>query len=244
VTSSEQSNSYSRNWFEFFHADIDAARTSREIDFICRCVPQPDFQKVLDVCCGMGRHSRELSERGYAVTGVDRDIGAIERARQLAGGASYITGDIRDYQSKPEWFDAVIIMGQSFGQFDEATNLDLLRRLAVGVRKHGRIILDLWNPDFFKVHQGERDLETLRGVVRENKHVEGNRLFTDLKYPDGSREEFDWQLFSPPEMERFAKTVELELTRSCSGFDAEKPPSPADPRIQFVLERSWQSLNQ
>jgi SAM-dependent methyltransferase len=233
----EGANVYSRQWFEFFHQNIDEGRTSREVNFVCRYAPQSEFQKILDVCCGMGRHSRALSKCGYAVTGIDRDIDAVATARQLTGGASYIIADIRDYQLGPESLDAVIVMGQSFGHFDEATNLDILRRLADGVRKRGRIILDLWDPEFFKVHQEARDLNTSRGVVRESKRVEDDRLFVELQYPDGTEEKFEWQLFKPPEMERFAEPLGLVLSISCSNFDKMKTPSSTEPRIQFVLER-------
>src|ERR1700731_3096037 len=160
----EEANVYSRHWFEFFHVPIDEERTIRETEFVCSCAPRSEFQKILDVCCGMGRHARALCNRGYAVTGMDRDSDAIAKARQLAGRESYVTADIRDYQPATEALHAIVLMGQSFGYFDETTNRDLLRRLALGIRKGGRVILDLWNPEFFEAHQGARDLETARGI--------------------------------------------------------------------------------
>lgn len=237
VTSDEkQTNAYSREWFEFFHADIAEARTLREIDFILRFAPQPEYQKILDVCCGMGRHARALSERGYAITGIDRDKSAIEKARQSGGGASYIVADIRNYRIASP-FDAVIIMGQSFGHFDTPTNLEVLQRLAHGVRKCGRIILDLWNPEFFLAHPGERELATSKGIVREFKRVDGDRLFVELTFPSGARECFEWQLFTPEQIDGLAKASGLSVVAACGGFDAESLPSPDDPRIEFVLER-------
>ena len=68
-----QPNAYSSKWFEFFHVGIDESRTIRETEFVCGCAPLPDFRNILDVCCGMGRHARKLSERGYSATGIDRD---------------------------------------------------------------------------------------------------------------------------------------------------------------------------
>lgn len=236
MTSSAKANSYSRNWFEFFHLGIDEARTNREVEFICRCLPRPEFQAILDICCGIGRHARELSARGYSVVGVDRDDQAITAARELDGGPDYIHADIREYQPVPIKMDGVIVMGQSFGHFDESTNDSILFRLASGVRDRGRVILDLWNPDFFAAHQGERELKTPRGNVRELKRFDGERLFVQLDYPDGGQEKFEWQLFSPEQMERLAKAVGLHVLNSCSGFDLRNPPSPADPRLQFVLE--------
>ena len=43
------------------------------------CWPQPPagFPALLDVCCGPGRHAGALAARGYRVTGVDANAGAI-----------------------------------------------------------------------------------------------------------------------------------------------------------------------
>jgi SAM-dependent methyltransferase len=230
-------NVYSRQWFEFFHVSIDEARTIQETTFVCRCAPLPDFRKLVDVCCGMGRHARALSSRGYSVTGIDRDSDAITKARELAGGPSYVHADIRDYRLEPGAFDVAIVMSQSFGYFDAATNRDVLGRLAASVREGGRVILDLWNQDFFATHQRERELETASGVVRESKHLNGDRLRVQLDYPDGAHEQFEWQLFTPAQMISLAQSVGLALLLSCTDFDATSPTSPAKPRIQFLLER-------
>jgi len=230
-------NVYSRQWFEFFHDGIDEARTIQEATFVCRCAPLPDFRKLVDVCCGMGRHTRALSSRGYSVIGIDRDADIISKARELAGGPNYEVADIRKYRPEPGAFDVAIVMSQSFGYFDAATNRDVLGRLAAGLRKGGRVILDLWNQEFFAAHQGERELETTSGVVRESKRLNADRLRVQLDYPDGAHEEFEWQLFTPAQMISLAQSVGLALLLSCTDFDMTIPTSPAKPRIQFLLER-------
>jgi len=185
----------------------------------------------------MGRHARALSSRGYSVIGIDRDADIISKARELAGGPNYVIADIREYRPEPGAFDVAIVMSQSFGYFDAATNRDVLGRLAASVREGGRIILDLWNQDFFATHQRERELKMPGGVVRESKRIAGDRLFAHLDYPDGDHEQFEWQLFSPAQMISLAQSVGLALLLSCTDFDMTIPASPAKPRIQFLLER-------
>jgi SAM-dependent methyltransferase len=234
---SAELNSYSRRWFEFFHDGIDEERTFRETEFICRCAPSPEFREILDVCCGKGRHACALASHGYSVTGIDRDAGAIATARTTVADACLVVADIRNYEPEPGRFDGAIVMGQSFGHFDAQTNRDVLNRLANGLREDGRVVLDLWNREFFAAHQGERELTTPRGSVRERKRVDGDRLFVKLTYPDGAEENFGWQLFTEAQMNKFAKSAGLSLILSCAGFDYEILPSPANPRIQFVLAR-------
>jgi SAM-dependent methyltransferase len=234
-----ETNAYSPQWFEFFHLSIEEARTTEETDFICQCAPLVEFRRVVDFCCGMGRHARALSSRGYSVLGVDRDASAIAiaKAHNLTGKSNYTIADIREYQLEHDAFDVAIVMGQSFGHFDAVTNRDVLARLATGVRKRGRIVLDLWNLEFFATHQGERELKALQGVVREIKRVNDGRLFVRLDYPNGAQERFEWQLFAPVEMKQLGETLGLVLLASCTKFDTTMIPSPTEPRIQFVLER-------
>jgi SAM-dependent methyltransferase len=83
------------------------------------------------------------------VLGLDRDADVIAKARALDGGPSYVNTHIREYRPEPNAFDVAIIMSQSFGHFDAATNRDVLGQLAAGVREGGRVILDLWSPRIF-----------------------------------------------------------------------------------------------
>jgi SAM-dependent methyltransferase len=229
-------NQYSPQWFDFFHAGISAERTLRETDFLVRHLPLPAFRRVADVCCGMGRHARALSERGYSVTGVERDAAAIQQARTLGGGPQYECADVLQWSPPAASFDAMIIMGQSFGYFDPETNFSLLRRLAEGLRSGGRLVLDLWNPEFFLAHQGEREFTLPRGTVKEFKHVESGRLHVRLDYPDNTRELFSWQLFSPGDLATFTNPAGLLPVHTNSGF-SDAAPSENVPGWQCVLQK-------
>jgi SAM-dependent methyltransferase len=230
-------NAYSHRWFEFFHAGISQTRTMQEAAFVCHWAPLPDFRKILDVCCGMGRHARVLSSQGYSVTGVERDSHALAKARELGGGPTYVHADVRDYRPEPSAFDIAMIMSQSFGYFDATTNREVLGRVADGVCEGGRVILDLWSTEFFVEHQGQYEFKTPGGVVQETKRVEDDRLFVHLDYPDGGEDNFEWQLFSPKQMISMAKSVGLRQLFACTDFDEAMPPSPTNPRVQFLFER-------
>lgn len=216
---SRLSNVYSQRWFESFHLTIPNARTRLEVGLICEFAPLPDFARIADVCCGAGRHSRALAERGYLVTGIDRDPAIIAKASELGGGPSYIEGDLRHYAPDPAAYDMTVIMGQSHGHFDAATNAAILQRLAAGLRDRGSILLDLWNPDFFAAHQGKRDLPGAGGVVSETKLVRDGRLLVHLGYPDGDEEDFEWELFTPEEMSAMAGPLGLRVIACCTDFD-------------------------
>ena len=80
--------------------------------------------RILDLCCGVGRHSLELAERGYDVTGVDRTASYIETARQQAEernlSARFAVGDMREYRSSNS-YDVILNLFGSFGYFNDSS---------------------------------------------------------------------------------------------------------------------------
>ncbi len=69
--------------FMFSDGTIDSA--AEEIDSIQTLLPLKPPAKILDLCCGVGRHAVELAKRGFTVTGVDRQAGYLDRAKTRAG---------------------------------------------------------------------------------------------------------------------------------------------------------------
>jgi len=118
-------------------------------------------------------------------------------------------------------------------------NRGVLGRLASGIRNDGRLILDLWNQEFFAAHQGERRFEKPGGVVRETKRVDGDRLLVHLDYPDGGQDDFEWQLFSPSQIIAVAGSIGFNFLHSCTDFDDMSAPRSDNLRIQYLFEICW-----
>jgi SAM-dependent methyltransferase len=113
-----------------------------EIERLARPAPGA---AVLDACCGPGRHSLELSSRGYRVTGIDITEAYLEAARESARGletARFLHADIRDFDM-PETFDLALNLYTSFGYFaDPADDAAALRRLRRALKSGGALILE------------------------------------------------------------------------------------------------------
>ncbi|MEJ2221958.1 MAG: class I SAM-dependent methyltransferase [Desulfobacterales bacterium] len=102
----------------------DARITRREVDLICSLLPIKGSHKILDLCGGHGRHSLELSSRGFSdCTLFDYSQKLIEIARKKAGqedlAIDFNCGDARDINMPADTYDHVIIMGNSLGYIQE-----------------------------------------------------------------------------------------------------------------------------
>ncbi len=58
--------------------------TIGECDFIEKEISYNKNLKILDIGCGTGRHSIELTKRGYNVTGIDLSDSQLKRAKEKA----------------------------------------------------------------------------------------------------------------------------------------------------------------
>ena len=233
-------NDYSDTWFALYSQPIDAAQTERDAAFIAQHLPLDRFPRVLDLCCGQGRHSAALTHRGYAVTGVDRNPGALQVARaRCAPPAEFVVMDARHVAALGRRFDGVVCMWQSFGYFDAAQNARLLRDLSGVVEGQGRMILDVYNADFFRDRQGLRSSQANGVNTTERKLLVGDRLHVEITYDDtGKGDAFEWQVFDPDAICRVLNDAGWSVLVRCRGFDDALAPSCDHARMQLVAETS------
>ncbi len=103
--------------------------------------------KVLDLCCGIGRHSVELARRGFNVIGVDLTEEYIDKARRKARAqglnVQFIRDDMRRF-CQLDYFDAAINMFTAFGYFENpADDRRVLTNIYYSLRKGGTLIIDV-----------------------------------------------------------------------------------------------------
>jgi len=103
--------------------------------------------RVLDLCCGIGRHSLELARRGYHVTGVDLTKTYIEEARSKAKeerlDIEFIREDMMDFK-REETYHAALSIFSSFGYFKkEEDNLKVIDNVYSSLEPGGKFLVDV-----------------------------------------------------------------------------------------------------
>lgn len=119
----------------------------QEVDHIISMVGLQPGAAVLDLCCGVGRHSLEFARRGYRVTGVDRTAAYLQAARDVAAteglDAEWIQADAREFL-RPGTFDLAINLFTSFGYFeDPAEDRRVAENLFRSLKPGGSLMMDL-----------------------------------------------------------------------------------------------------
>jgi SAM-dependent methyltransferase len=120
--------------------------TRDEVDSLVALLELERGAKILDLCCGIGRHSIELARRGFRVTAVDRTRQFLEIARSSAEEANveieFVESDMRSFR-RPDAFDGAINLFSSFGYFEDETDDErVARNLAVSLKPRGVLVLE------------------------------------------------------------------------------------------------------
>lgn len=239
-------NAYSSQWFQLFLPSPSEASTWQDVAFLARQLPLPRYRRVLDLCCGYGRHALGLAEQGYQVTGLDRSQAAIaeaERRSQAAGmQVTYVTCDMREVDTLPDTFDAVINMWQSLSFFDDDTNAYVLRAIHAKLTTGGRFVVDLYNRASFERQQGTKQQEINGITVESHGYMQGNRWHSELTYRDTNGavtggDHMEWRLYTPQEFDSLAAACGFTTRLACAWWDESLAPSRDIGRMQIVLER-------
>jgi len=118
-------------------------RTDDEVEALDTLFSEMDVQKnarVLDLCCGYGRHAVRLAKKGYHVTGVDLSPYFIKHGQEQAeamrvqDNVDFHVGDARTIlhvlEGRQGTYDAIISMWTSIGYYDTATDRAILQQLS------------------------------------------------------------------------------------------------------------------
>lgn len=141
-------NDWYRSFFQGVALDMwrnamTAEMTEADVSFLETSLQVAPGARVLDVACGLGRHSIALSRRGYALTGVDLSGESLEEARRLGTGlpAEFLHGDMRELPG-PALFDGAFCFGNSFGYLEHDGNRAVLAAVARALKPGARFVLE------------------------------------------------------------------------------------------------------
>jgi SAM-dependent methyltransferase len=188
---------HGEDYFLLYFPPAVLKETARQVEGLVRLLAVPAGARILDLCCGHGRHALLLAERGYLVTGVDFSDRALRlarrRTRQAGLAVRWLKRDMRRIAFHEE-FDAVIMMCSAFGVLEsDEEDEKVLDAVARALRPGGRFFLDQCSREWVIRHYQGRDWAEREGGIlvlqeRELNLLESrNYVRMTIIEPDGSR---------------------------------------------------------
>lgn len=156
-----------------FLETVDPARTRQQVQCLLVLCPLLPGSTILDVGCGIGRHSLVFAALGFRVTGVDFNSRYVavcqDRAVTLGVDAKFVTADSRTMRLSVS-ADLTVSLWSSFGYYGEEGDLQTLQNMAAHTRRGGHVVVDVENRDYITKH-----------FVSEEWHEEGQAMVAERR---------------------------------------------------------------
>ncbi len=200
----------------FMFSERRLSNTPLEVEQIIKLLEITPKAKILDLCCGQGRHSLEFARQGFDVIGVDRTISYLEKARQQANeeklNIKFIEEDMRKF-CNPNTFDIVLNLFTAFGYFkNPEENFQVLLNIYKSLKDNGKLIIEILGKEvlarIFKERTWHR--EDNDKIILEEHKVINNWSFIEsiwILLVGDTRKEFKLEhwLYSASELSRLLK---------------------------------------
>ncbi|MFQ6040671.1 MAG: class I SAM-dependent methyltransferase [Candidatus Poribacteria bacterium] len=222
---------FDEDYLKYWGSITTSERTQREVDFVLQTLDLPQEARILDLCCGQGRHALEFARGGYQVVGLDLSETLLRHARKQAKEQNlpveFVHSDMRRIPFEEE-FDAVVNLFTAFGYLEEdEEDEQVIRAVAKALKTKGKFLIDLPNHerlmrDFSPNYFTESPDGSLM-LVQGSFDVLSGRLKTRWLLIDKSgkrRERISIQrLYTFTELHKMLKSAGLQVNQVFGGFD-------------------------
>jgi SAM-dependent methyltransferase len=227
-------NFFGEDYLNIYRHTFTAERTEKEVTAVERKLELKVGARVLDLCCGPGRHSLLLAQHGYTVTGLDLSQSYLDLARAAADDANIaldtVSADMREIPFN-DYFDAAINMYSSFGYLEsEAEDLKVLESVSQSLKQHGRFLVDMLNREWAVANYIQNEWHSAADGTLYVEHRDLDLVSSRMRVrftivgPNGERHDsigHNIRLYTLTEMTRLLKRVGLGVVEAFGSFDSE-----------------------
>lgn len=207
-----------KNWFGEKYLQVYAHRDGEDADeminFILRHISLQSDLRILDLCCGNGRHSKALSLAGFNVFGLDLSEQLLAEARSQAINPKQlklVRGDMRQLPFF-ECFDVILNLFTSFGYFtSDEENRSVFQQFNNALKPHGKYVFDYLNPGYVESTLVPYDSNQIGNIrIEQERFIENSRVIKHIQLKDGETKHQFHESVKLYQLEDI-----LEMMRSC-----------------------------
>jgi len=179
------------NWFnsDYYHI-LYKNRNKKEAEFfinnLIKKLKIKKKSKILDLACGVGRHSFYLNKKGMNVIGIDNSENNIKKAKKFENKFLKFKKKemTEDYGQE---FDFIFNLFTSFGYINEKHNLNTFKSINNSLINHGILVIDYLNVFKLKEELVEKETKKIGNIIFNIKRsFKDNFIVKKIKIKDNN----------------------------------------------------------
>lgn len=159
-------------WYPIVYQHRNDKEAREQVEFVFSELNIQHNHKILDLCCGYGRHLIFLYSKSSFLVGFDLSVYLLKKAQKfLSDKALLVRGDVRYLPFLPESFDIVLNFFTSFGYFDDdKENIRQIEQVSFVLKNKGTFFFDYLNPaQVEKIKNIETEKTYQSYIIKENR---------------------------------------------------------------------------
>ena len=233
------------NWFnsDYYHI-LYKNRDKKEAEFfINNLIKKLNIKKkskILDLACGIGRHSFYLNKKGMNVIGIDNSENNIKKAKKFENKFLKFKKKemTEDYGQE---FDFIFNLFTSFGYINEKHNLNTFKSINNSLINHGILVIDYLNVFKLKEELVEKETKKIGNIIFNIKRsFKDNFIVKKIKIKDYNKifyfEERVMEL-TKNDFQYYLKKFDFEILDVYGNYNLEKYHKNSE-RLIMIIKKS------
>jgi len=242
------SPSWFKSWFDssFYH-QLYAHRSETEAQrFIDNLIPllEPSARsKMLDLGCGVGRHSKYLASKGFSVTGLDLAGSSIRQAQRSSGdNLQFYQHDMRVAFGK-NYFDYVFNFFTSFGYFDSVDeDQKVVHNISQSLKTGGVLVMDYMNAAYAANNIIPTEVKNIDGIEYHiMRWMDEKHFFKKITIDLGSAQPFEFTekvaRLQVPDFQKMFRASKMELQVIYGDYELNAFDIDQSPRLILIAKK-------
>ena len=220
-------------YYDLFYKNKDY---DKEVRFLLNFIN--DGSNIIDIGCGTGIHASLLAKNGFIVDGLDINKEMLDIAKTRLNSSFYLQDILNINISKK--YDVIISMFAVINHLKDTNELEIcLLNMKNILKDHGKIILDLHNPQ----SSGSK-IDTINNITRvmewyfnKKTRIEKSKITYEI---DNKRYETShiFRIFTIDEVIECCNKVGLKVINVYENYDINKEGNNSSKNLQFIIYKN------
>jgi len=233
------------DWFDsdyyhtlYKHRDYSEARNF--IDNIVEYLDLKKGSKILDLACGIGRHSIYLDKIGFKVVGTDKSPNNIKKAKASKNqSVNFLQMEMIDDTNHK--YDVIFNLFTSFGYVNHDYNLKTIKNIERQLKDNGTVIVDFMNTLFVKKNLVIEETKVIDDLsFKIKRKSDGKHIYKEIKFQDKKDYFFQEKVMdlSRKDFENYLIRYNLKIIKTFGDYNLNEFDIENSERLIMVIKKS------